>query len=88
MSRAVCGICWCPYGDAGDCACTNEEQADPIKEAVQAELEVILDEWWMCVQSDLENGVKSLNERAAKEWQERYPQISKFGEFLNARQSL
>jgi hypothetical protein len=63
-------------------------KTDAIKEAVQAELEVIIDEWWMCVQSDLENGVKSLNERAAKEWKERYPEISKFGEFLNARQSL
>ena len=21
MSRAICGICMCPYGDAGDCAC-------------------------------------------------------------------
>jgi hypothetical protein len=21
MSRDVCGICWCPYGDDGKCAC-------------------------------------------------------------------
>jgi len=39
----------------------------------------------MCVDSDLENGVKSLNERAAKKWHEEYPAISGFGETIRAR---
>jgi hypothetical protein len=49
------------------------------------EREAIKDEWWMCVQSDLENGVKSLNEQAATKWREEYPEIAKFGAWLNAR---
>jgi transposase-like protein len=49
------------------------------------EREAIKDEWWMCVQSDLENGVKSLNEQAATKWREEYPKIAKFGAWLNAR---
>ena len=50
-----------------------------------AEREQITDEWSMCVQSDLENGVKSLNEQAAKDWLKNYPEIAKFGEWLAAR---
>lgn len=50
-----------------------------------AEREAIMDEWWMCVQSDLENGVKSLNERAAEKWKKEYPEISKFAETIRAR---
>jgi len=50
-----------------------------------AERKAIESEWWMCVQSDLENGVKSLNEKAAKEFNKNYPKISKFGAFLNER---
>lgn len=49
------------------------------------ELEAIKDEYWMSVQSDLEHGVKSLNERAAKQFQESMPELSKFGEWLEAR---
>jgi hypothetical protein len=49
------------------------------------EREAIKDEWWMCVQSDLENGVKSLNEQAATKWRKEYPEIAKFGAWLNAR---
>jgi hypothetical protein len=49
------------------------------------EREAIKDEWWMCVQSDLENGVKSLNEQAATKWLKEYPEIAKFGAWLNAR---
>jgi hypothetical protein len=49
------------------------------------EREVIKDEWWMCVQSDLENGVKSLNEQAATKWRKEYPEIAKFGAWLNER---
>jgi hypothetical protein len=49
------------------------------------EREAIVDEWWMCVQSDLENGVKSLNEQAATKWRKEYPEIAKFGAWLNER---
>ena len=49
------------------------------------EREAIEDEWSMCVQSDLEHGVKSLNEQAAKDWFKNYPEIAKFGAWLNAR---
>jgi len=49
------------------------------------EREQIEDEWWMCVQSDLEHGVKSLNEQAAKDWLKNYPEIAKFGAWLSAR---
>ena len=49
------------------------------------EREAIKDEWWMCVQSDLENGVKCLNEQAATKWRKEYPEIAKFGAWLNER---
>lgn len=49
------------------------------------EREQIADEWSMCVQSDLEHGVKSLNEQAAKDWFKNYPEIAKFGAWLAAR---
>ena len=53
--------------------------------AQAAEREAISDEWWMCVQSDLENGVKSLNVAATTKWQKEYPEISKFAAWLEAR---
>ena len=49
------------------------------------EREAIEDEWSMCVQSDLEHGVKSLNEQAAKDWFKNYPEIAKFGAWLASR---
>jgi hypothetical protein len=49
------------------------------------EREAIKYEWWMCVQSDLENGVKCLNEQAAIKWRKEYPEIAKFGAWLNER---
>lgn len=49
------------------------------------EREQIEDEWSMCIQSDLEHGVKSLNETAAKEFHKNYPEIAKFWGWLNAR---
>jgi hypothetical protein len=36
MSRSVCGICMCPYGDAGDCACKPKGEAMTKEEALQA----------------------------------------------------
>ena len=56
-----------------------------IQKAILLEREAIMDEWWMCVQSDLENGVKSLNEQAATKWRKEYPEIAKFGAWLNER---
>lgn len=49
------------------------------------ERETILDEWWSCVQADLEHGVKFLNEQAAEKWQRDYPQISKFAAAIRSR---
>jgi hypothetical protein len=67
----------------------TESQLDRLEQVVALaradEREQIEDEWSMCVQSDLENGVKSLNEKAAKDWFENYPEISKFGAWLAAR---
>jgi hypothetical protein len=49
------------------------------------EREAISDEWHSSVYSDLEHGVKCLNEQAAKDWIKNYPELSKFGEWLEAR---
>jgi len=49
------------------------------------EREAISDEWHSCVYSDLEHGVRCLNEQAAKDWVKNYPEISKFGAWLEAR---
>lgn len=49
------------------------------------ERELIAQEWWLCYQSDLENGVKSLNEYEAKKFATSYPEMAKFGEFLDKR---
>ena len=51
-----------------------------------AEREAIYDEWHSCVMSDLENGVKCLNEKAAADWHKNYPAQSKmFPEWIEAR---
>ena len=42
-------------------------------EAQAEEREAIYDQWHSCVMSDLENGVKWLNEKAAAEWHKNYP---------------
>jgi len=51
-----------------------------------AEREEIYAEWHTCVMSDLENGVKCLNEKAAADWHKNYPTQSKmFPEWIEAR---
>ena len=40
-------------------------------------LEELQDKIAMALQSDLENGVKWLNERAARRWEEDYPELSR-----------
>jgi hypothetical protein len=64
-----------------------EEQTDiDIQEAVTDERNAIYDQWHSCVMSDLENGVKFLNEKAATEWQKNYPAQSKtFPDWIEAR---
>ena len=50
------------------------------------EREAIHDEWHSCLMSDLEHGVKCLNEKAAQDWHKNYPAQSKmFPEWLEAR---
>ena len=48
-----------------------------------AALEHVQDEYWMCLQSDLENGVKSLNEEATLKFRHSYRQLAGFGEWLD-----
>ena len=55
------------------------------KAGAAAEREAIMDEWSACVQSDLENGVRWLNEQAAKKWQESYPAMAGFADKIYAR---
>jgi hypothetical protein len=55
------------------------------KLVAEHEREAISDEWWSCYQSDLENGVKSLNEYEAKKFATTYPELAKFGSWLEAR---
>jgi len=62
------------------------EEAIAFAKLVAAkEREAIQDEYWMCVNSDLENGVKSLNEKAAERFTKYFPELSKFGSWLEAR---
>ena len=55
------------------------------KAGAAAEREAIMDEWSACVQSDLENGVRWLNEQAAKKLQESYPAMAGFAGKIYAR---
>lgn len=57
---------------------TAEQMRAYAQKCMDQQLERILDEWSACVQSDLEHGVKSLNEQAAEKWRKEYPAISSF----------
>lgn len=46
-------------------------------------LERLSDAWFNAIQSDLENGVRCLNDKAAADFHARYPAISAFGVMLN-----
>ena len=63
------------------------EQVERFAELVRAdEREAIYAEWHSCVMSDLENGVKFLNEQAAAEWHKNYPaQSNLFPAWVEAR---
>ncbi len=53
-----------------------------------AERDAIYDQWHSCVMSDLENGVKWLNEKAAAEWHTNYPaQSNLFPSWVESRGS-
>ena len=51
-------------------------------------IEEIILRWADTVQSDLENGVKCLNERAAQELATKYPSIFAFGEVLESLERM
>jgi oligoendopeptidase F len=70
--------------DQGD-YCDHHYWQDQAQKARADEREAISDEWHSSVYSDLEHGVKCLNEQAAKDWLKNYPEISKFGAWLEAR---
>ena len=63
--------------EAGLIVDANQSGFDSVEafaELVRAdEREAIYDQWHSCVMSDLENGVKWLNEKAAAEWHKNYP---------------
>ena len=63
---------------------------EQFAELVRAdERNAIYDQWHSCVMSDLENGVKFLNEKTATEWQKNYPAQSKtFPDWIEARGNL
>lgn len=42
------------------------------------------DAWAGAIQADLENGVKWLNEKAAKSFRQAYPELAKLGETIRA----
>jgi hypothetical protein len=51
-----------------------------------AEREAFYDEWHSCVMSDLEHGVKCLNEKAVQDWYKNYPaQAKMFPAWIEAR---
>jgi hypothetical protein len=52
---------------------------------VEAEREAILDLLSDALQSDLEHGVKWLNENAAKEFEEKYPKLFELGLSIRSR---
>ena len=59
--------------------------ADLIKQEVQTEREAIKDEFFMCLDSDLENGVKSLNEKAVDAFKKNYSALNGFCDWINER---
>lgn len=58
----------------------------PVCVAVRKEREAISDEYSSRLQGDLENGVRWLNEAASKEFQEKYPELAGFSQWLDDRE--
>ena len=67
---------------AGDNIIINELR-DKLK-IYEESLVGIEQEYWSCRHSDLEHGLKSLNEKAAYEFARKYRSLHGFGAFLNA----
>jgi hypothetical protein len=86
LTKAI-GICELTSKPKNDIhySLTIHEMQKFAKLVAQHERDVISDEWWSCYQSDLENGVKSLNEYEAKKFAITYPELAKFGSWLEAR---
>jgi len=49
----------------------------------QDERDLVADEFFNCLQSDLEHGVKCLNETASSNFEKQYPALSKFCDWIN-----
>jgi len=58
----------------------------PVCVAVRKEREAISDEYSSRLHGDLENGVRWLNEAASKEFQEKYPELAGFLQWLDDRE--
>jgi hypothetical protein len=59
-------------------------ERENMRAAYDFAVEKITEQWENAVQSDLEHGVRCLNERYTKELISKYPRISSFGEVLEA----
>ena len=57
---------------------------DHIRAGADYQLEQVIDAWESTLQFELENGVRWLNEQAAKEFATKYPRICAFGDVLAA----
>ena len=55
-----------------------------MRAAADWQLEQVIEQWEDAFRSDLEHGVRSLNDRAAKELAAKYPKIFAFGQVLAA----
>jgi hypothetical protein len=91
MAREAGLVTWFPNSTYTD-GCWWIEAHEPDESLEQfaalvaaAEREAIADEFWMSLQSDLEHGVKSLNEKAAADYQKNYPGLRAFTVWLNKR---
>ncbi len=80
-----CGFSKTHSGDVQLWLCNKNDIERFAKLIAEHEREAISDEWWSCYQSDLENGVKSLNEYEAKKFAITYPELAKFGAWIEAR---
>jgi hypothetical protein len=72
--------------DSVELGLTSTAKIEAFAKLVAAkERETIIDEYWSCIQSDLEHGVKSLNQKATEDFYQKMPELSKFGRWLEAR---
>ena len=63
MSRSICGVCLCPYGDSGECAC--EIKGNGMNNYAQATQEV-RDAFNSLCRGRVEAAVKAEREACAK----------------------